>query len=151
MRILIPKFLIKLSKVVHISEAASIAIHSLAIIASGQEKLKARELALITGSSMNHLSKVMQQLVKGDYLVSNRGPGGGFLLKRPASEISLLEVYEYMEGTIECQFCGIPEEKCPFLSCVFGAKATVFTKEFISYLRQTNISDLTTKKAFYAA
>ncbi len=139
-----------MSKVVHISEAASIAIHGLAIIASSPDKLNAKQIAHITGSSLNHLSKVMQMLVKSEYLSSNRGPSGGFILKKPAVEITLLEVYEYIEGTIDCQFCGIPEDKCPFVSCVFGTKAELFSEDFISYLKNTHISDLTTKHTIYA-
>jgi Rrf2 family protein len=140
-----------LSKVVHISEAASIAIHSLAIIASSPQKINARQIAHITGSSLNHLSKVMQLLVKNNYIRSNRGPSGGFVLNKPANEITLLEVYEYIEGTIDCKFCGIPENKCPFVTCVFGTKAELFSEEFILYLRNTRISDLTTKTNIYAS
>jgi Rrf2 family protein len=139
------------SKVVHISEAASIAIHSLAIIASSPVKINARQIAQLTGSSLNHLSKVMQMLVKNDYVHSNRGPSGGFVLNIPADQITLLEVYEYIEGTIDCQFCGIQENKCPFVSCVFGSKAEIFSEEFILYLKNTRISDLTTKKNIYAS
>lgn len=140
-----------MSRIVYISEAASIAIHSMALIASSPERLNAKQLAKLTGSSANHLSKVMQTLVKGDYLRSNRGPSGGFELKKPANTITLLQVYEYIEGTIDCQFCGIPEEKCPFESCVFGVKAEIFSEEFINYMKTTLISDLTTKKHIYAA
>ena len=139
-----------MSKVVHISEAASIAIHSLAIIASSPGKINARQIAQITGSSVNHLSKVMQLLSKNGYIQSNRGPSGGFVMNKPASQITLLEIYEYIEGTIDCQFCGIPENKCPFVSCVFGLKAEIFSEEFKNYLRETRISDLTTKKYIYA-
>ncbi len=140
-----------MSKIVHISEAASIAIHSLAIIASSPEMLNAKQIAKIAGSSSNHLSKVMQLLVKNNYLKSSRGPNGGFMLNRPAEQITLLEVYEFIEGVIECQFCGIPEEKCPFISCVFGNKAEIFSEEFVLYLKQTRISDLTTKPKLYAS
>ncbi|MBK7171912.1 MAG: Rrf2 family transcriptional regulator [Bacteroidales bacterium] len=140
-----------MSKIVHISEAASIAIHSLAIIASSPEMLNARQIAKLTGSSSNHLSKVMQLLVKNDYLKSTRGPNGGFILNKPANQITLLEVYEFIEGEIDCKFCGIPEEKCPFISCVFGLKAEIFSEEFVLYLKQTMISDLTTKPKIYAS
>jgi len=140
-----------LSKVVYISEAASIAIHSLAIIASSPEKINAKQIAKMTRSSLNHLSKVMQLLVKNGYILSNRGPSGGFILNRPAGQISLLEVYEYIEGTIECRFCGIPEGRCPFVSCVFGSKVNIFSEEFVSYLKNTRISDLTIKNNIYAA
>jgi Rrf2 family protein len=140
-----------LSKVVHISEAASIAIHSLAIIASCNGKINARQIARITGASLNHLSKVMQLLVKNNYISSNRGPSGGFVMNKPADQITLLEVYEYIEGVIDCQFCGIAENRCPFVSCVFGNIAETFSEQFVLYLKNTKISDLTTKNNIYAS
>jgi DNA-binding IscR family transcriptional regulator len=65
-----------MSKVVHISEAASLAVHSMALIASNEGMLNVNNIADITKSSRNHLAKVMQILVKNDYLTSTRGPKG---------------------------------------------------------------------------
>ena len=47
------------------------------------------------------LLKILQQLVRTRILASERGPSGGFRLRRPAGEISLLEVIETIEGPIE--------------------------------------------------
>ncbi len=134
-----------MSKVVHISEAASLAVHSMAIIASGNTKLNVGQIAAYTGSSKNHLAKVLQILVKNDYLGSNRGPKGGFVLKADAGKVSLLEIYELIEGTIEKCHCGIIEDKCPFISCVFGDHLDRFSSDFIEYLSKTKIADIKTK------
>ena len=134
-----------MSKVVHISEAASLAVHSMALIASNEEMLNVTNIADLTSSSRNHLAKVMQILVKNNYLTSTRGPKGGFILKKAASTVSLLELYELMEGTIEKQHCGIHTGKCPFTSCVFGNLANKFSEEFINYLKTTNLSDIIKK------
>jgi Rrf2 family protein len=134
-----------MSKVVHISEAASLAVHSMALIASNEEMLNVTNIADLTSSSRNHLAKVMQILVKNNYLTSTRGPKGGFILKKAASTVSLLELYELMEGTIEKQHCGIHTDKCPFTSCVFGNLANKFSEEFINYLKTTNLSDIIKK------
>ncbi|MCK9618513.1 MAG: Rrf2 family transcriptional regulator [Lentimicrobiaceae bacterium] len=87
-----------MSKIVHVSEAASIAIHSMALIAQNTEIMNVNTIAEITHSSKTHLAKVMQQLVKNNFLESERGPKGGFILKKPANEILLLEIYELIEG-----------------------------------------------------
>lgn len=134
-----------MSKVVHISEAASLAVHSMAIIASGNAKLNVGQIAAYTGSSKNHLAKVLQILVKNDYLGSNRGPKGGFVLKADAGKVSLLEIYELIEGTIEKCHCGINENKCPFINCVFGDHLDRFSADFIEYLSKTKIADIKTK------
>ena len=139
-----------MSRLVHISEAASLAIHSLALIASSKVRLNAKKIAEILHVSQNHLAKILQVLAKNEYLTSNRGPGGGFILKKNADEVSMLEVYQLIEGNVECQFCGIAENTCPFISCIFGGKPDKLTNEFVEYLTNTKISDLKTKEINYA-
>lgn len=139
-----------MSRLVHISEAASLAIHSLALIASSKVKLNAKKIALILHVSQNHLAKILQILSRNEYLESNRGPGGGFLLKKNAGEISMLEIYQLIEGNVDCQFCGINENTCPFITCIFGGKPDKLTNEFVEYLTLTKISDLKTKEINYA-
>lgn len=53
-----------------------------------------------------HLLKVLQQLVKSRILSSERGPSGGFALRRPANKISLQEIIESIEGPIEGELGG---------------------------------------------
>ena len=139
-----------MSRLVFISEAASLAIHSLALIASSQSRLNAKQISEILHVSQNHLAKILQVLAKNEYLKSNRGPGGGFILKKNASEVSMLEVYQLIEGSVDCQFCGITENTCPFITCIFGGKPDKLTNEFVDYLNNTKISDLKTKDIHYA-
>lgn len=139
-----------MSKLVHISEAASLAIHSLALIASSTVRLNAKKISEILHVSQNHLAKILQVLAKNEYLESNRGPGGGFTLKKKADQISMLEIYQLIEGNVECQFCGITENNCPFITCIFGGKPDKLTNEFVEYLTNTKISDIKTKDIKYA-
>lgn len=150
MRIQIPKFLYKVSRLIHISEAASLAIHSLALIASSKVRLNAKKISEILHVSQNHLAKILQVLAKNEYLDSNRGPGGGFILKKNADEVTMLEIYQLIEGNVDCQFCGITENTCPFITCIFGGKPDKLTNEFVEYLTLTKISDLKTKNNTYA-
>jgi Rrf2 family protein len=138
------------SRLVHISEAASLAIHSLALIASSTVRLNAKKIAEMLHVSQNHLAKILQLLAKNEYLESNRGPGGGFTFKKDAELISMLEIYQLIEGNVDCQFCGITENQCPFITCIFGGKPDKLTNEFVEYLTNTKISDLKTKVIKYA-
>jgi Rrf2 family protein len=138
------------SRLIHISEAASLAIHSLALIASSTERLNAKTISEILHVSQNHLAKVLQVLAKNEYLESNRGPGGGFTFKKKANLISMLEIYQLIEGNVDCQFCGVTENQCPFITCIFGGKPDKLTNEFVEYLTYTKISDLKTKDMKYA-
>jgi Rrf2 family protein len=139
-----------LSRLIHISEAASLAIHSLALISSSKARLNAKKIAEILHVSQNHLAKILQMLAKNEYLESNRGPGGGFTMKKKADQVSMLEIYQLIEGNVDCQSCGITENHCPFITCVFGGKPDKLTNEFVVYLTVTKISDLKTKEINYA-
>ncbi len=45
-------------------------------------------------------AKIMSQLAKANILRSDRGPTGGFTLARPANKITLLEIYEAVNGQL---------------------------------------------------
>jgi Rrf2 family protein len=127
----------------NISEASSIAIHSLALVAGFEGSINVNRLAEETGFSRNHISKVMQTLVRHGYLRSGRGPHGGFEIRRNADEVSLLEIVELIEGRKEGHYCGISEERCPFESCVFGDLPAEFDRKFRDFYSKRKISELT--------
>ena len=130
-----------MSKLLKISEASSIAVHSLALIASNAELLNATRIAEITGFSRNHIAKVLNMLVKKNYLDSTRGPKGGFLLRVPPNEITLFEVFELVDGTIDDGHCFLHNDDCPFDNCVFGNVTTKLTNELIVYYKNNTIND----------
>lgn len=131
-----------MAKIVNISEAASLAVHSMAMIANSNEILNVNQIADHMRSSRNHLAKVMQVLVKNNYLNSSRGPTGGFTLKVDPTQVNLLQIYELMDGTFQQHHCGIEEGKCPFETCVFGSMLNKFSTEFVEYLRNKKLSDV---------
>lgn len=72
-------------------EYALRAMACLALPGAG-ESLRATDLAARTGIPSHYLSKVMRRLVTAGLLHSQRGHGGGFVLARPAAEISFEEI-----------------------------------------------------------
>jgi Rrf2 family protein len=131
-----------MSKIFNISEASSIAVHSLALIAKAKRQMNANEIVELTNFSKNHLSKVLQQLVKNNYIKSVRGPKGGFELNKDSKKITLLEIYEIMEGSLEQSKCNIHNGECHFSYCIFGNYSEKFTNEFKSYLKNKTIYDI---------
>jgi Rrf2 family protein len=129
-----------MSKIFSLSEAGSIAIHSMILIAQSDKKLNVQSIAERTQSSRHHIAKVMQRLVKEGFLKSNRGPRGGFSLNRPPEEINFLDIYESIEGKIKITDCPMENAVCPFESCIFENVIQDLTGEFIEYLKGRNIS-----------
>ncbi len=130
-----------MSKIVSISEAASIAIHSMVLIAGANEPLNVQSIAERTCSSRHHVAKVLQRLVKEGYLNSNRGPSGGFSLRIPADKINLFEIFETIEGKLSETACPLEHPVCPFDKCLMGNIVTKMTNEFKEYMQGKTLED----------
>lgn len=63
--------------------------------------VQANGIAELYGLPTAYAAKVMSQLARSRILNSVRGPQGGFQLARDASEITLLEVIEAIDGSID--------------------------------------------------
>ncbi|TVQ17049.1 MAG: Rrf2 family transcriptional regulator [Bacteroidetes bacterium] len=132
-----------MSKIFNISEAATIALHSMGLIARSENVINAQEIADVTGFSKNHISKILQQLVKNGYLISTRGPKGGFIVSEKSKNVSLLEIYNLIEGDLEdSTHCKMQCENCPFSSCIFGGLEQKFSNEFRNYLVSKKVAEL---------
>ena len=68
-------------------------------------RVSAGELVQDTGVPLPTAQKIMGQLAGAGLLNSVRGAGGGFMLARPVSEISLADIVEAVEGPIEMTSC----------------------------------------------
>ena len=137
-----------MSRFPNISEAASIAIHSLALVNQSKDILNVNQVAEITGSSRNHISKVMQNLVRHGYLSSGRGPKGGFVSRMNADKVTLLEIIELIEGKMSDYHCGIEDGKCPFENCVFGDLPNEFKAKFREYYSTKTINEIKIAEQF---
>jgi Rrf2 family protein len=106
--------------VVRFSEAASIALHTMAYLAREPARnVAVGELAARLAVSDHHLAKVMQRLVRAGLVESSRGPGGGFVLRGDPAEITMLQVYEAIEGRFDVEACLFSPAKCTG-NCVLG-------------------------------
>jgi Rrf2 family protein len=76
------------------------------------ERLSATELSVETGVPLPTAQKLMGQLATAGLLYSVRGAGGGFSLARCASEITLADVIEAVEGPIAMTVCSEGRTDC---------------------------------------
>ncbi len=129
-----------MSKIVNLSEAASIALHGMVLIAQSDELVNVHEIADLINSSKHHVAKVLQRLVKENYLTSLRGPRGGFQLKKSAEEITFLELYETIEGKIDIRTCPMEKPTCPFTHCLLSNVTLKMTKDFRDYLKNQTVA-----------
>lgn len=129
--------------IVNLSEASLLALHSMVLLAqNGSKPLTIKQIAEKTASSEAHLSKVMQRLAKINLVDSIRGPNGGFYLKHPIESVTLLDIYQAIEGPIEEESCFNKTGNCPFKECLFGGLIDKIRQEFRQYLASKTLKDL---------
>lgn len=74
--------------------------------------LRAQVLADACRLELPTVSKVLKLLVKSGLVESYRGAAGGYSLLKPASDISVAEIIEAIEGPIAMTECSIEEGLC---------------------------------------
>lgn len=97
------------------------AIRIIDCLAAADEKLDGKTIASETGVTERFSLKILHRLVSTGLVKSYKGAKGGYVLSRPASEITLLEVVEKMCGDLnfsKCQgevgHCTNPQGLCRF-------------------------------------
>ncbi len=92
----------KESLFMNLTSATSYALHALAYMAQQKTKdaITSQKIAQEKGIPIRYLLKVLKPLVDSGLLASKKGPTGGYILARPASEITLLDIIEASEGSI---------------------------------------------------
>lgn len=125
-----------MAHVINFSEAAFIALHGMVLVAqAGDEQTNVLVISERLHSSKHHVAKIMQRMVKEGYLFSHRGPTGGFTMKKQPSEITLLELYESIEGKIDIGDCPLDHPICAFDKCIFNNVTKKMTEEFVEYMK----------------
>jgi Rrf2 family protein len=83
-----------------LTRASSYALHAVAYMAEQKidRPMASHKIAHARGIPERFLLKVLKPLVAARLLMSIKGPNGGYRLARPASNISILEVIEAVEG-----------------------------------------------------
>ncbi len=124
-----------------ISEAASLAMHTMGVLAAEPGRLiSTREMAQRLKVSEAHLAKVMQRLGRAGLVRSQRGPKGGFSLLRRPEDITLLEVYEATEGPLREQGCLLGKPMCNG-HCIMGGLLERVGDEVRDYFANTRLAD----------
>jgi Rrf2 family protein len=134
-----------MSTAIKVSDAASLAMHTMVLLADRKDRsMTAQEIAEALKASKAHLAKVLQRLAHAGLLRSERGPGGGFMLARPGKEITLLQVYETIEGPLAASDCLLHTRLCGGKNCILGGLLTQLNAQVRKYLSKTRLTDLST-------
>lgn len=109
----------------------------------GQEPVNIREVAERQQVSSKYLEQLMSALSGAGLVRSVRGPRGGYMLARPANEITLRQIFEALEGGDSFVDCTAHPEVCDMSDIC--ATREVWAKLYntcISVLESITLDDL---------
>ncbi|RAK62550.1 RrF2 family transcriptional regulator [Phenylobacterium kunshanense] len=97
-------------------------------------QLSAGELSLRAGTPRKFLEAILLELSRNQVVVSRRGKFGGYVLARPAGEISFAEIIRIIDGPLALAPCVSP--RLGFRKCVDCADlATCTLREALARAR----------------
>ena len=132
-----------MSSVVHISEAVSIGMHAVLCLGSDPSRYwSAREIVARFHFSEAHLAKVMASLARAGLVTTMRGPHGGARLQRSPTEITLLEVYEAIDGPMTMNVCLLAPDGCGSVCCQLGPRLAAYNQSIREMFAATRLADL---------
>jgi Rrf2 family protein len=114
--------------------------------------VRVRDVALQKQLPLSFVRRIVARLRAAGLLETTRGMGGGIRLSRPASEISMLDVVQAMEGPIALNPCVIPSHTCPLRAGCPAQRAWCEASEILErYLSSTRFDALAAATSDHAA
>jgi Rrf2 family protein len=133
-----------------LTHAASYAVHALVFMAGQKNQgrpVASHHIAQARGIPERFLLKILKPLVSVRLLTSVKGPNGGYRLARPASDITLLEVLEAVDGPIRGQASFAREETNGKLNKQLDGICNQAAEQIRKQLQKVKVSDLAGKAA----
>ncbi len=130
-----------MANIVNFSDAASIGLHSMMLIAKADKPINAIQLSEKLGMSKHHIGKILQRLVKDNFLSSMRGPTGGFEISVDPSEVNLYDIYSSIEGKSHIKLCPPDTHICPVNKCIKANLIKKLSEEFVTYMKSQKLID----------
>lgn len=120
-------------------------------IAKGSVKgpVTIREISGKQDVSVAYLEQILNNLRKAGIIKSVKGPGGGYLLDRKPSEISIGAILRELEGPVAITSCLDPKEGCIRIEgCVTHLLWKSLGEKIESFLDTMTLQDLFDGKQF---
>lgn len=96
--------------------------------------------------SLSYLEQLFGKLRRRALVSSVRGPGGGYRLARPTSELSVGEIILAVDEPIDATQCGGKENCRDEHKCITHDLWTDLNRHIFAYLESVKLSDLVEKQ-----
>ncbi len=108
-----------------------------------ERRFTAAQIATETGLAAPTVSKLLKQLHRQGLVQSTRGLHGGYLLSRPAAEISAAHIIDALEGPVALTECaGRTSHCCIETTCLVGRTWQRVTQTIRRSLQEISLLEL---------
>lgn len=94
------------------------------------------------GISLSYLEQLFSRLRRRGLVVSTRGPGGGYSLSRPATEIAVADVIEAVDETVDTTRCGGSADCQNHQQCLTHDLWSDLSNQIRSFLSHISLGEL---------
>lgn len=138
------------------SQACKYAIRAMFLIAQRSAEGKfigIKEISEGLDAPQHFIAKVLQDLSKKGFLISAKGPNGGFMLSEEQRKLSLMDIVQFIDGDKIITTCCLGLRNCSEKApCPVHDEYKVIRKKISHMLSSTKVSDygeeLTLSKLF---
>jgi Rrf2 family protein len=125
------------------SKYAIRAVIYLAVHSEQNRKIGIKQISKELGIPTPFLGKILQTLAKHKILSSTKGPHGGFGMGKKASDISLIEIVDIIDGRDLFTKCLIRLDDCDADEpCSMHSKYAEIRKDLLNLFERQKISEL---------
>jgi Rrf2 family protein len=115
------------------------------VLHQGEALCTVQEIAKVENLPAPALAAVMQNLVRVGLIRSQKGPGGGFSLARPAGELTLYQIMEAVDTRRELYMCAIGFTECSdAMPCPVHDRLREVRQQLVTYLQGVTVADMAT-------
>lgn len=112
---------------------------------SGTRPVTLAEVSVNQGISLSYLEQLFAALRAKNLVRGVRGPGGGYYLGRPASEISIADIICAVDEWVEMTRCGGRENCHSGQRCLTHELWDQLSDEIFRFLSEIKLQDLVSK------
>lgn len=89
------------------------ALKALRYLESSPQRRQTDEIAAVIDASPQYVPQVMAPLVRNGWVVSVRGPGGGYEVIADMADVTMRQLIEAVEGPVQDGMCVLRPAPCP--------------------------------------
>jgi len=122
------------------------ALLDLSLNESGNKFISISQIALRQDMSVSYLEQLFRNLRKAGIVQAVRGPGGGYRLSRPSTEINVSEVVASVEDKMDATQCGGASDCHSGNTCLAHDLWTELNDQVDSFLLNKSLEDVIANK-----